>query len=47
MASRVHTSIGFRKHYTQGMQTRGVFFKPGFMGLAAFKPGEPGFDVGL
>jgi len=33
------------------MQTRGVFFKPGFTGLAAFKPGYPGtrvcFDVGL
>jgi len=24
------------------MQTRGLFFKPGFTGLTAFKPGYPG-----
>jgi len=30
------------------MQTQGLFFKPGFRGLAAFKPGYPrvpGFDI--
>jgi len=27
------------------MQTRGVFFKPGFTGLTASKPGYPGLSV--
>ena len=27
------------------MQTRGVFFKPGFTDLTAFKPGYPGTQV--
>jgi len=29
-----------------GMQTRGLFFKPGFTGLTAFKPGYPGLTYG-
>jgi len=28
------------------MQTRGLFFKPGFTGLTAFKPGYPGLTYG-
>jgi len=29
------------------MQTRGLFFKPGFTGLTAFKPGYPGLTYGV
>jgi len=28
------------------MQTRGLFFKPGFTGLTAFKPGYQGLTYG-
>jgi len=28
------------------MQTRWLFFKPGFTGLTAFKPGYPGLTYG-
>ena len=39
-------TIPFRFNTTPGMQTRGLFFKPGFTGLTAFKPGYPGLTYG-